>query len=166
VSHAVPVPVASQTAAGRQASPPSALEYEGIVTRAIAFTIDAAIVNVVAIVVAAAVALVFTVFHLPDELDVVLGACAGVAYVLWTIAYFVTFWSSTGQTPGNRVMHIRVCVAESGRPPRPGRALLRLGAMFLAAIPLLAGYLTILTDARRRSVPDMIARTVVCAVDE
>ena len=39
--------------------------------------------------------------------------------------YFVFFWSATGQTPGNRVMEIRVQDAAHGRPlgPRPrGRA--------------------------------------------
>ena len=30
------------------------------------------------------------------------------AWFVWTIAYFVTFWSSTGQTPGNRLLRIRV----------------------------------------------------------
>jgi uncharacterized RDD family membrane protein YckC len=164
MSHAVHAPV---TAAGRgETAEPAPLEYEGIVTRAIAFTLDAAIINLVAVVVAAAVALVFTVFRLPDELDVVLAACGGVAYVLWSVGYFVTFWSSTGQTPGKRVMHIRVCVEETGRSPRPARSLLRVALMFLAALPLLAGYLTILTDARRRSIPDMLAGTVVCADDE
>ena len=163
MTHAVPAGV---TVASPAASEAPRLDYIGLVTRAIAFTLDAALINAVAIVVAAAVALTFSVFHLPQDLEVVAAAIGAAAYVLWSLLYFVTFWASTGQTPGNHVMRIRVCVESTGLPPRPWRATLRLGAMFLAAIPLLAGYLTILTDARRRSVPDMLVGTVVCAADE
>ena len=139
MSHAVRARVAAPATPGAE-SRPAELEYEGLVTRAIAFTIDAAIINCVAVVTAAVVALVFSVFPLPSELDPVLAVCATVTYALWLVGYFVTLWSSTGQTMGNRLMHIRVLVEETGRPPRPLRSLLRLGAMFLAAIPLLAGY--------------------------
>ena len=41
------------------------------------------------------------------------------------------------------------------------RALVRLIALVLAAIPLLAGYLMVLFDDRRRGLHDRLARTVV-----
>ena len=147
---------------------PTAAEpvYEGLVTRAIAFTLDAALVNFVALVVGTALALAVSVLQLSNELDAAAAACAGVAYLLWTVAYFVTFWSSTGQTPGNRVMRIRVVLAKDGGRLRPGRALVRLGALVLAALPLFAGFLTILVDDRRRGLQDMIAGTVVVAAPE
>ena len=91
-------------------------------------------------------------------------ACGAGAYILWTLAYFVTFWSATGQTPGNRVMHIAVRRADDGATIGPARALLRLVALTLAVIPLGAGLMTILVDDRRRGVHDMVAGTVVVAV--
>jgi uncharacterized RDD family membrane protein YckC len=140
--------------------------YEGLVTRAIAFALDAAIINLVAITVAAGVALALSVLQFPDSLDPVLSAVGGAAYVLWSIGYFVVFWSSTGETPGDRFMRIRVRVADSGEPPRPLRALMRLGALVLAVTPLFAGLLPIVVDGRRRGLHDMLAGTVVVAAPE
>jgi uncharacterized RDD family membrane protein YckC len=168
VSHVARAPIAVSARAAAEPEPALAAEpfYEGLVTRAIAFTLDAALVNFVALVVGAALALAVSVLQLPDEFDAVAAACAGVGYVLWSAAYFVTFWSSTGQTPGNRVMRIRVCMADGGGALRPARALLRLGALVLAALPLFAGFLTILVDDRRRGLQDMLAGTVVVAAPD
>ena len=138
----------------------AAPQYEGLVTRAIAFALDAAIVNLVALVVGVGVGLALSILTIHDSLKVVLVACGGVALILWTVGYFVVFWSTTGQTPGNRLMQIRVC-REDGERLRPRRALLRFGALVLAALPLFAGFLPVLTDARRRGVHDMLAHTIV-----
>jgi uncharacterized RDD family membrane protein YckC len=145
---------------------PRELEYEGLVTRAIAFAIDAAIISAVAAIVGAAVGISLSVLSVPSDVETALFAVAGGACLLWSTAYFVTFWSATGQTPGDRVMRIRVCVADDGSTLRPARALLRLVALTLAAIPLLAGFLPILVDDRRRGVHDMIAGTVVVGVGD
>jgi uncharacterized RDD family membrane protein YckC len=134
--------------------------YEGLVTRAIAFSLDAAVINVVALAVGAVVGLTLSVLSMPSEIEVALYAIGGVAYMLWTVAYFVTFWSTTGQTPGNRVLGVRVR-REDGGVLRPGRAALRLGALVLAAIPLFAGLVPILFDDHRRGFHDMVAGTVV-----
>jgi uncharacterized RDD family membrane protein YckC len=143
---------------------PAPLGYQGLVTRAIAFTIDAAVINVVAVVAAAATALVVSALSLSDQLDPVLVALGGTLFLLWSAAYFVTFWSSTGQTPGNRVMEIRVVRARDGRALSVRRAVLRLVGLVLAALPLFAGFLPILIDDRRRGLHDMLAATVVVGV--
>jgi uncharacterized RDD family membrane protein YckC len=168
VSHVARAPIAVSARTGAEPEPGLAAEpvYEGLVTRAIGFTLDAALVNFVALVVGAALALAVSVLQLPDELDAAAAACAGVAYVLWTVAYFVTFWSSTGQTPGDRLMRIRVVLADGGGELRPTRALVRLGALVLAALPLFAGFLPILVDDRRRGLHDMLAGTVVVAAPD
>lgn len=169
MSHAVRVPAAPAAvseqapAAGRAPSAPS---YRGLVTRSIAFAVDAAIINLAAIAVAAGVALALSVLQFPSSLDPALIALGGAAYVLWSMGYFVVFWSSTGETPGDRLMRIRVCTADGSGPPRPWRALLRLGALILAVVPLFAGLLTILVDDRRRGVHDMVAGTVVVAAPD
>jgi uncharacterized RDD family membrane protein YckC len=82
---------------------------------------------------------------------------------LWSLVvanYFVLFWTLAGETPGMRLMALRVSNG-AGDPPGLGQALLRLVGMILAAIPFFAGYLPILFDDRRRGLHDMLARTVV-----
>jgi uncharacterized RDD family membrane protein YckC len=135
--------------------------YEGLVTRALGFAVDAALIDLVALIVSVSVGLALSVLNPSDNLEKVFLAVGAVAYVLWSIAYFVTFWSTTGQTPGNRLLQIRVCRADDGGAVRPRKALLRLGAMVLCAIPLFAGFLPILVDSRRRGLHDMIAGSVV-----
>jgi uncharacterized RDD family membrane protein YckC len=58
------------------------------------------------------------------------------------------------------VLRIRVCDPR-GATVSPARALLRFGALLLAALPLFAGFLPVLFDERRRGLHDLIARTVV-----
>jgi uncharacterized RDD family membrane protein YckC len=134
--------------------------YVGLVTRAVAFVIDAALLNAVAAIVAAATALVVSVFPIGHDAKDVLVAIGGVAFFLWLAGYFTVFWSTTGETPGNRVMQIRV-VGSHGERLRPRRAFLRLIGVVLAAIPLFAGFVPILLTDRRRGLADWMADTVV-----
>jgi uncharacterized RDD family membrane protein YckC len=137
-------------------------DYTGLVTRALGFGVDAVIIDLAAVVVVAIVALALSLFKVPSRIDTALAALGAVVFVVWSGAYFVTFWSTTGQTPGARVMRFRVLApgAPRGRIG-PRRALLRLLAMILAAIPLLLGYFMVLFDDRRRGLHDRLARTVV-----
>src|SRR5438874_3778879 len=135
--------------------------YAGLVTRALALALDGAIVNGVAALVAVMVGLGVSLLHLPREVDAVIAAVMGAIWIVWTIAYFVFFWSSTGQTPGDRVMGIRVIDGRERGPLKPRRALLRLIALWLAALPLLAGIWMMLWDERRRCRQDRLARTLV-----
>jgi uncharacterized RDD family membrane protein YckC len=138
------------------------VRYEGLVTRGIAFAIDAAIIDLVAVVVAGAVALAVSVLSVSkDSLDTILIAVGGALFLAWSVGYFVTFWSTTGQTPGSRLMRITVLNADDGSVLRARRAAVRFAALVLAAIPLLAGFLPILFDERRRGLHDMLAGTVV-----
>ena len=140
----------------------AAADYTGLVTRAIGFAVDAVIIDLAAITVVAIVALALSLFDVPSAVGTALAAIGAVLFLVWTAAYFVTFWSTTGQTPGARVMRFRVLApgATSGHIG-PKRALVRLVGMILAAIPLLAGYFIVLFDDRRRGLHDHLARTVV-----
>jgi uncharacterized RDD family membrane protein YckC len=137
-------------------------DYTGLVTRALGFGIDAVIIDLAAVIVVAIVALALSLLKVPSRIDTALAAIGAVVFIVWGAAYFVTFWSTTGQTPGARIMRFRVLApgAKHGHIG-PRRALLRLLAMILAAIPLLAGYFMVLFDDRRRGLHDRLARTVV-----
>src|SRR3984957_16049463 len=126
--------------AGEPAEP--AIEYSGAGTRLIAITLDAVIINAVAVVVAGAVLLVFSVFTVTGRNHPVAIVLGGAAYLVWAISYFGVFWTTTGQAPGNRVMQIRVTKADGGRL-RPRHALVRLVGMVIS-LPLFWGYVPIL----------------------
>ena len=136
-------------------------DYAGFVTRAIAFAIDVALVDLAAVIVAIVVGLGISAFELPDVVVTIAVAVGAVAYFAWFVGYFAMFWSTTGQTPGARVMGVRVVCASGGDPVHLGGAIVRLVGMALAALPLFAGFLLILVDDRRRGLQDRLARTVV-----
>lgn len=134
--------------------------YVGLITRAIAFVIDGALILAVALLVAVSGVVIVSVLHLPDVIDGILAVVGGCAYIAWSAGYFVVFWSTTGQTPGGRVMQIRV-VAPDGSPLRPGRGIVRCIGLVLAALPLFAGFVPILFNRRRRGLQDWLAPSVV-----
>ena len=88
----------------------------------------------------------------------------GSGWALAAATYFVLFWTSAGQTPGMRLLRLRLR-ARNGAPPSLGRAILRVFGTAIAIIPLFAGYLPVLFDDRRRGLPDLLAGTVVVYED-
>jgi uncharacterized RDD family membrane protein YckC len=143
----------------RRASP--APLYAGLVTRTLAFAVDVAIVDVTALTVGGVVALGLSPFSLPATVQTVLLAAGAALAVAWTVGYFGWFWSVAGQTPGDRLLRLKVLRVETGRPPSASRAVLRVGALVLSAIPFCAGFLLILFDGRRRALHDRLVGTVV-----
>jgi uncharacterized RDD family membrane protein YckC len=141
-------------------------EHAGLATRTLAFAVDAAIINVVAWGVAAVVALGLSLLKVPETVTTVLAVIGAVIAIGWSIAYFAYFWSATGQTPGSRLLSIRVLSARTLEPPHAGRAVLRVLALPLSALPLCAGFLMILVDGRRRALHDVLVGTVVIYVPE
>jgi uncharacterized RDD family membrane protein YckC len=138
--------------------------YAGLATRVLAFAIDVAIVNIVGWFVALVVTLCVSFIGVPDEVAAVLVAIGSIVALCWSVGYFAFFWSTTGQTPGNRVLGIRVVDARTLVPPRPGRAVRRFFCLIIAALPFCIGFLWILVDDRRRGWHDKLARTVVADV--
>ena len=136
-------------------------EYAGIVSRGCAFALVVAIVQASLFVAGAVSALIAEAFGEvsidASAAEVILGA------IFWFIlfdAYLIGYWWLAGQTPGMRILGIDVRTTEGTRVT-PKRGLVRVGAMFLAAIPLFAGYLPILVSERRQGFHDKVARTVV-----
>ena len=124
----------------------------------VSFVIDAALITVVDVVVGVGAALILSFLHIPHELRTILAVIGAVAFVVGSILYFVIFWSTTGQTPGARVMQIRVGSADAARV-KPRWAVVRCIGVVLAALPLFAGFVPILFDCRRRGFQDWLART-------
>jgi uncharacterized RDD family membrane protein YckC len=141
---------------------PSAGEthYGGLVTRGIAMVIDVAILDLAALVVAAAATLIVSFFHFPGHVQTVLKFIGLGLYVIWLVGYFVGFWTTAGQTPGDRIMQVRV-LRTNGRLLKPPGAIVRCVGLVLAALPLFLGYAPILFNARRRGFADFLAGTVV-----
>jgi uncharacterized RDD family membrane protein YckC len=137
--------------------------YAGVATRALALALDAAVVQVLVFAGAAILALVGSLVG-ELRLDMLGRLLAAAAWAGAVAAYFTVFWSAAGQTPGMRVMGVRV-VAADGRPPSVGRSLVRVTGLALAIVPLFAGFLPVLVDDRRRGVHDLLAGTVVLHVE-
>jgi uncharacterized RDD family membrane protein YckC len=134
-------------------------DYAGVVTRTIALTLDALIIDAVALAVSGAVLLVKSVFSISGDHNKILLVVGSVLFAAWAISYFAVFWTTTGQTVGSRVMQIRV-TRRDGTRLKPRHALVRLAGMVIS-LPLFWGYIPILTSARRRGVFDVMAGTVV-----
>ena len=140
----------------QRATPPI---YAGIATRAVALAIDAAVTIVLLMSVVGVAALVASLVGglRPEWL---VGVLLGSGWMLVVATYFVLFWSGAGQTPGMRLLRIRVR-GQGGVPPSFGRSLVRLIGLVLAIVPLFAGFLPVLFSERRRGLPDFLAGTVV-----
>ena len=134
--------------------------YIGIVARTLGFTVDAMLICAAAFIVEFGVALIVTVAHLPSGWKSAMVVVGGIVFALWAMVYFVAFWTTTGQTPGARIMHFRV-VPRKGDELKPRLAIVRAIGLVLAAIPLFAGYLPIAIGRKRRGLQDYLARTIV-----
>jgi uncharacterized RDD family membrane protein YckC len=155
----IPLELGPASSNGAGTSSDGGVEYAGLVTRAIAIVADTLLIDAAALVVTGAVLLLASVFSVSDRHHNFAVTVGGVLFFIWVAAYFVTFWTTTGQTPGSRVMQIRVARPD-GKRIGPRRALIRLVWMVLS-LPLLWGYLPVLWTSRRRAVFDFMAGTAV-----
>ena len=135
--------------------------FGGVATRALALATDAALTIVMFMSVVGIAALVASLVGglRPAWLA---GALLAAGWVLVVAGYFVLFWSSAGQTPGMRLLEVRVRVrGHDERRLSLGRSLLRFVGLLLAIVPLFAGFLPVLFTDERRGLADYLAGTVV-----
>lgn len=148
-------------AVGRRPRAASASAYGGLAGRGIAIVVDAVLVHLAFLVIAASIALIESLvgaFHS----GWLTGSLLGAGWAVVVVVYFVLFWSVTGQTPGMRLMGLRVLTG-SGDPPSVWRALVRFVGLIVAIIPFFAGFVPVLFDDRRRALQDYVAGTSVVA---
>jgi uncharacterized RDD family membrane protein YckC len=138
---------------------PARAREAGIVTRALALATDAGITLVAYM---AVVGLASLVASLVGSLRPawLAGLLLTAAWALIVVPYFVLFWSTAGQTPGMRLLRLRLHRLD-GSALSVGRALVRVVGLALAIIPLFAGFVPVLFSDRRRGLPDYLAGTVV-----
>src|SRR6266480_6102874 len=136
------------------------LQFAGVASRGVALVVDAFAVVVATAVVGGAASLVGAVVGgvRPDWLAQALLSLAAIAIA---VGYFVVFWQTAGQTPGMRLMGVRVLSTRPGGRLTGWQAILRKIGLALAIIPCFFGFLPALFDSRRRALPDYLAGTVV-----
>jgi len=97
--------------------------------------------------------------------DWLVGVLVAAGWALVVDAYLVVFWTMSGQTPGMRLLHLRV-VGPDGDHPGLGRSLVRLVGLIIAIAVLFVGLLPVLVDGRRRGLHDWLASTTVESTDQ
>ena len=78
-----------------------------------------------------------------------------------TVAYFPWFWARGGQTPGMKMLHLRIVRDLDGGPISASHAILRLIGFWVSSSVFYLGFIWIFVDKRRRGWHDLIAGTVV-----
>ena len=139
--------------------PPVPSPFGGLATRGVGLVTDLVLAQLTFLAIGALVGLVASLVGTLRPVWLV-GTLVGSGWAIVVVAYFVGFWTSTGQTPGMRLMRLRV-LSRSGTPPGVLRSIVRLVGLVLAIIPLFAGFLPVLFDGRRRALQDYVAGTVV-----
>jgi uncharacterized RDD family membrane protein YckC len=144
--------------------------YAGFFSRAAAYVLDRAIAFGIAFVIMVVIDYFLRLLGVDEWLEnlredamlnavlVLLLSTLGI-YLLVTIVYNVGFWLLSGQTPGKRVLGVRVMRADGTRL-RLGNALRRQIGYWISAIFFL-GFLWILFDNKRQGFHDKLADTIV-----
>jgi uncharacterized RDD family membrane protein YckC len=94
-------------------------------------------------------------------LQAILGKAGGGLGLLVAIAYYTYFHGSTGQTPGDSALSIRIVDKDTGRPIGYGRAFVRWLVSIVSAIVIFLGYLWMLWDGEKQCWHDKAANNVV-----
>jgi uncharacterized RDD family membrane protein YckC len=138
----------------------TAAPFAGLASRGIGLFVDALAVLGATFALGAGAALVAAIAGglRPEWLAGFLLSIAGFAIAL---GYFSLFWGTVGQTPGMRLLHVRVLHQRADRELTVKRSVVRTVGLALAIIPCFHGVVPALFDSRRRALPDYLAGTVV-----
>jgi uncharacterized RDD family membrane protein YckC len=99
-----------------------------------------------------------------EILKLALGGVGTALGVLVGLVYFTYFHGSTGQTPGDAALAIRVIDLQGGGSIGYMRAFIRWVVSLISAIVLLIGYLWMLWDGEKQTWHDKAAGSVVIPV--
>src|SRR5436190_12412073 len=88
---------------------------------------------------------------------IVASLLAVLGFFLFALVYFPWFWSRGGQTPGMKLLHIKVVRDLDGGPVEVVPAILRLVGYWINQVAFYIGFLWIFVDKRHRGWHDLIA---------
>jgi uncharacterized RDD family membrane protein YckC len=143
----------------RHREPDSETNQAGLATRLVAFAIDFGLLFAIYSLASGVIASVVS-FSFGGTLSLAGAIAIGVIGYLLGGAILVLFWSLGGQTPGMRVLSIRL-MQDGSRDVTLGRAIKRLFALALALLPLGLGYFWILRNPSRHAWHDTMTGTEV-----
>jgi uncharacterized RDD family membrane protein YckC len=149
---------------GRPRTQPT--DHIGLIARVSAAVLDGVILNGIFLAAAALFGFVFSALGDPEGVG-----AAGIVFGLgsWVVfgsVYLLTFWAAAGQTPGMRLLSIRIHDEDGSRRLGFQRARRRLVGLVLAMIPLGLGALGLVTRDDRRGFWDRRANTDVVPDDD
>jgi uncharacterized RDD family membrane protein YckC len=150
---------------GRTAPPDEARQRVGLVTRTVAALADAGLLNLTFLGISALFGI--TIGGVLGDDSGTQGWQIALGAGLWIVAgatYLGFFWALSGQTPGMRLLSIRLDVGGE-RHIGTRRATRRLLGVALSVLSLGIGFLLVLFDDRRRSLADRMAGTEVIEDD-
>ncbi len=126
------------------------MEKAGAGTRLVSYIIDAIILWIIG----AIVGLIFM------AIGVGYVAASIIVGILISLGYF-TYFFGNGQTPGMKVMKIKLCGTDGTYPIGYGKGFLRWIGMLISALVIYIGFLWILIDKDKQGWHDKIADTYV-----
>ena len=126
------------------------MEKAGAGTRLVSYIIDAIILWIIG----AIVGLIFM------ALGTGYMAASIIVGILISLGYF-TYFFGNGQTPGMKVMKIKLCGTDGTYPIGYGKGFLRWIGMLISALVIYIGFLWILIDKDKQGWHDKIADTYV-----
>ncbi len=94
--------------------------------------------------------------HAPDPL-------ASIVQIILYCVTFVLFWHASGQTPGKKMMEIKVVDADTFETASWGKLIVRFFAYFISAVTLV-GFFTGMSRPDKRALHDLISGTAVIKV--
>jgi len=94
-------------------------------------------------------------------LQAILGNAGSALTLLIGIGYYTYFHGSTGQTPGDAALSIRVVDKDGGGSIGYGRAFVRWLVSIISGAVILLGYLWMLWDSEKQTWHDKAANAVV-----
>ena len=145
------------------------VEYANVLSRAIAVVIDHILLLILTIIIAIPFGLSTAMFSMMANFANPLAAMSNIAlwatfgviiFVIW-ILYFAYFESSSGQTPGKKLVNIKV-TKENGGKVTLEEALLRTILRIIDGLALyLLGFIVVLVSEKKQRLGDMAAKTIV-----
>ncbi len=138
------------------------MERAGFLVRLVAYIIDA-------VILAIGDSIIRAITITPATRPGAGGGAAALAVIgfilifVWTFGYLIYFWSTSGQTPGKKIMGLKVVSTDGGKLTA-GQAFLRVIGYLISGIVIYLGFLWIIWDPNKQGWHDKIAGTYVVKV--